>query len=137
MVKKRRCSVCSRWFQPDVRLAGRQHACGKAECQRERHRRACKAWHERERDDEQDARLVRRLLPAAEPAPSAGPAFDWQAARDAIGTKACVVIREFVRVAVRRERDAMRSELVEVTGRSRGHARPAARDAMARTGSSP
>ena len=30
---KRPCSICRRWFRPDVRVGSRQRACGRPECQ--------------------------------------------------------------------------------------------------------
>ncbi len=38
--RKRPCSICRKWFLPDVRQAGRQKACS-PECSRELHRRSC------------------------------------------------------------------------------------------------
>ena len=43
--RNRPCRICRRWFMPDPRLKGRQMTCGDAACQREWHRRTCKAWN--------------------------------------------------------------------------------------------
>jgi len=37
---KRPCSICRKWFTPDVRQKGRQKTCGPV-CQKELHRRQC------------------------------------------------------------------------------------------------
>lgn len=44
--KKRPCSVCRRWFQPDARVGGRQHACSSPECQSARRKRSQRKWSE-------------------------------------------------------------------------------------------
>ena len=43
---KRPCSICRKWFLPDVRQKGRQKTCG-PDCQRELHRRQCKDWNKK------------------------------------------------------------------------------------------
>ena len=45
-VRKRPCSICRKWFLPDVRQAGRQKTCGPG-CSRELHRRSCAKWNNR------------------------------------------------------------------------------------------
>ena len=42
--RKRPCSICRKWFLPDVRQTGRQKTCS-AECRRELHRRNCAEWN--------------------------------------------------------------------------------------------
>ena len=41
---KRPCSICRKWFTPDVRQKGRQKTCSPA-CQNELHRRQCEKWN--------------------------------------------------------------------------------------------
>ncbi len=48
MVKKRPCRICRVWFMPDARLGDKQHVCGQASCQQERHKRSCAQWNARE-----------------------------------------------------------------------------------------
>ena len=43
--RRKRCRFCGELFLPDARLKGRQYACGKADCQKERHRQNCAAWN--------------------------------------------------------------------------------------------
>jgi hypothetical protein len=43
---KRPCSICRKWFLPDVRQKGRQKTCS-PDCQTERHRRQCKDWNKK------------------------------------------------------------------------------------------
>jgi len=42
--RKRPCSICRKWFLPDVRQAGRQKTCSD-ECSGELHRRNCAKWN--------------------------------------------------------------------------------------------
>lgn len=41
----RRCSECTRPFEPNPRVGDRQVTCGAVECQRKRHCERCRAWH--------------------------------------------------------------------------------------------
>jgi hypothetical protein len=45
--RKRPCSICRRWFRPDVRIGDRQHACGKPECQTTRRQKTQASWRGR------------------------------------------------------------------------------------------
>ncbi len=44
--RKRPCSICRKWFFPDVRQKGRQKTCSPA-CRKELHRRQCKKWNKK------------------------------------------------------------------------------------------
>jgi hypothetical protein len=44
--RKRPCSICHKWFLPDVRQVGRQRTCG-PECSGELHRRSCAEWNKK------------------------------------------------------------------------------------------
>ena len=44
--RKRPCSICRKWFLPDVRQAGRQKTCS-PQCSREMHRRNCREWNKK------------------------------------------------------------------------------------------
>lgn len=67
MAKKRPCRICRKWFEADVPAGGRQRVCSAEECQRERHRQACAAWHERHPDYDKAERLRRKVVPEVEP----------------------------------------------------------------------
>jgi len=47
---KRPCSICRKWFQPDVHQKGRQKTCGSPDCKSEQHRRQCEKWNRKNRD---------------------------------------------------------------------------------------
>ncbi len=46
---KRPCSICRKWFQPDVRQKGRQKTCGPG-CKKELHRRQCDEWNKKNKE---------------------------------------------------------------------------------------
>lgn len=46
---KRPCSICRKWFQPDVRQKGRQKTCS-PDCQKELHRRQCDEWNKKNKE---------------------------------------------------------------------------------------
>lgn len=57
---KRPCSICRRWFLPDVRQKGRQTTCS-PECRKERHRRQCECWNRNNKSYFQDIYLSQKL----------------------------------------------------------------------------
>ena len=46
---KRPCSICRKWFQPDVRQKGRQKTCS-PDCRQELHRRQCDKWNKKNKE---------------------------------------------------------------------------------------
>ncbi len=47
---KRPCSICRKWFQPDVRQKERQKTCGRPYCTNELHRRQCEKWNKKNKE---------------------------------------------------------------------------------------
>lgn len=47
--RKRPCSICRKWFQPDVRQKGRQKTCS-PDCKKELHRRHCEKWNKKNKE---------------------------------------------------------------------------------------
>ncbi len=119
MARKRPCRVCRKWFAPHPRAGSRQRTCGREECQRERHRRACGQWHERHPDYDRENRLRERVrveVAAGEPLardPMAEVA--WDAARDAVGMETAVIVEETGKVLALWARDAVRAQAAEIT----------------------
>lgn len=58
--RKRPCSICRRWFLPDVRQVGRQTTCSPG-CRREKHRRQCKTWNDKNRHEFKSSYLEQKL----------------------------------------------------------------------------
>ncbi len=64
--RKRPCSICRKWFLPDVRQKGRQVTCS-PECREERHRRKCAEWNRKNRANSKSDYLSKKLEQTAEP----------------------------------------------------------------------
>ena len=58
--RKRPCSICLKWFLPDVRQVGRQRACS-PECSSELHRRNCAKWNRKNTADFKSSYLAKKL----------------------------------------------------------------------------
>jgi hypothetical protein len=102
MARPRRCRVCQRRFTAKARAGDRQRLCGDEACQRERHRLACKAWHQRGRD-ERVAEAARSSVKASEVE------LDWAGVSQALGPVAAEVARACLEVAASQTRDAVLS----------------------------
>ena len=98
----------------------RQTVCSEPSCQRERHRRACAAWHVQNPDYDKEIRLRKRLQTALE-APVRPPPKDelprefWKVARDADSLELSVIVEVFGRVLVRLARDADLCQVLATT----------------------
>lgn len=117
VVKKRPCSICRRWFMPDLRVGDRQRACGRDECQRARHRDADRAWHARHRDYDRARRWHEAvesakvgLPPPAPDRPAALAGVPWDIAQDAMRPEAVVILAGVARVLARAAQDEMRKQ---------------------------
>lgn len=71
-LRKRPCSICRKWFLPDVRQKGRQTTCS-PECRKERHRRQCERWNRENKSYFKDIYLGQKLDGSAEPPPAKPP----------------------------------------------------------------
>ncbi len=130
MRRKRPCGICRRWFVPHPRAGDRQRVCGQAECQRERHRRACKAWRDREADEERRHRLRLRLRAEATDSEPAAGGIRWSAVRDAVGLEVSVILEEFLRLVEDAVRDAVSRQVAGIKGESGQEMGSGGRDAM-------
>lgn len=120
MRRKRPCGICRRWFVPHPRAGDRQRVCSAAECQRERHRRACHNWRQREAPAERAHRLRQRLrVDADERQGAAASRVSWDAVRDAVGLKVAVIFEEISRVLEDVVRDAVRRQVRAPAAESR------------------
>jgi len=137
MSKSRPCRFCRRWFVPNARARARQVACGRAECQRERHRVACSRWHARERDAARGEGLSTAVssIAAAAAATPAGrvptlPEVACRRVRDAVPAEVPVLIAFLLQVGRFPARDAVGTERPDFTGESRKHVHRGQRDAI-------
>ena len=122
MVRKRPCRVCRRWFQPEARVGDRQRVCSAAECQRERHRRACADWRARNPDERREEQLRRRLRGEDEEsspgarggAHAAQPGLRLDVVRDAVALEVFVIVDELLRLLDRWRRDAVPAQAIGI-----------------------
>lgn len=112
MLRKRPCSVCGKWFLPNSRQGDRQKTCGRQECKREWHRRACAKWHSKNPGYDTHTRLLKRLVrdpPAVSPGGRTDPlcAINWPLAREEIGWKFSILVEECVKALFHWARDTI------------------------------
>lgn len=67
--RKRPCSICRKWFLPDVRQKGRQKTCDNPDCRREYHRRQCADWNKKNKEYFKGNYLNAKLEKVANPSP--------------------------------------------------------------------
>lgn len=138
MRRKRPCRICRCWFIPHPRAGDRQHVCGRADCQRERHRRACRRWRQREGPAERGHRLRQRLRVGGEEQPGAAALqVSWDAVRDAVGLEVAVILEEISRLLEDAVRDAVRRQVSARATESRRVAAGERRDDMVSAGRAP
>jgi hypothetical protein len=106
MTRRRRCQICDELFAADPRVGKRQLTCRSPGCQKERHRRSCAAWHQRERSAAEEDALRRRLG-------AADSEVRLDVVRDECGPKVKVVVEECLRLFSTGSRDEFRTKHVE------------------------
>ena len=112
MGRKRPCRICRHWFRPHPRTGDRQHVCSRADCQRERHRRACQRWRQREAPAEREHRLRQRLRVEGDGREGAAASrVSWEAVRDAVGQEVAVILEEISRLLEDVVRDAVHRQV--------------------------
>ena len=105
-LRKRPCKICRKWFRPDPRSKGEQKVCGDPACQRERNRRACRAWRKKnptyDRVRRAHERLARSDKDESEETPILEPiqAVREGPTKEVIGVETYVVIELVAKKAV-------------------------------------
>ncbi len=118
MLRKRPCRCCRRWFLPHRQAGDRQKFCSLPSCRRERHRRSCKRWHDKNPDYDREDRFRKKLeaeLKSREDSPDPVRQLPLDTARDAVGMKGSVIIEESIRVLSAWARDAVRTQGLDTT----------------------
>ena len=87
---------------PNARVGNRQKVCSRPECQKERHKRACKAWHKKNPNYDKEERLRTRLLDDKsnrENLKTSTPMskVNEQTARDVVGIEVFVFVDEILK----------------------------------------
>jgi hypothetical protein len=106
MVRKRPCSICRRWFMPDVRVGQRQQACSSPDCQ------AARRIAERAKKEDE----TRPALPP--PPPRTAPPLDrlpWDVAQDQFGVQGADFLWLFGRVLLRAGQDQRRAQPMDTS----------------------
>jgi len=97
--RKRKCSVCGRWFLPDPRVKHRQKTCGK-ECRKKREARQQADWRKKRPEYREETRLRRAMRMADQegatieikPRDGRMARLPWAAVQMALGAKKAVVL---------------------------------------------
>jgi hypothetical protein len=145
MLRRRRCRVCGRWFNPHPRARGRQHVCSDKACQAERHGRNCSTWRQQNPGYDRERRLRQKLQAQAPPVEGVAGSLgvdplgriDWDVARDSVGLETTVIIEEICKVLVDYTRDSVHAKPLVITSESSQVPEPAARDDMGPAGPAP
>jgi hypothetical protein len=102
--RKRPCSICRKWFLPDVRQKGRQKTCGPV-CRKEYHRRQCEKWNKKNKADYTNNYLAKKLEKAVEQqslvkscshGKRAGPSLPIDVIVTEFGIKSAVIVQYLV-----------------------------------------
>ncbi len=118
MLRKRPCRYCRRWFMPHPRAGDRQRYCNASDCQRERHRRACKLWHDSNPGYDREERFRQKEETVVSDRASSVDVLrrlPLDTARDAVSMEASVIIEESSKVLRNWARDAVEQQHVDKT----------------------
>lgn len=119
-VRKKPCRICRRWFQPDVRVGGRQRACGKPECQTARRQKTQADWRRRNPDYTIAWRLDQRAAQTPPPEPRRFPAplnqLPWEFAKDQFSPQGADFIGVMSALILRAAKDQIRPYLPDPKG---------------------
>ena len=124
MSKKRPCSVCGGWFQPDARVKDRQRACSKAECQTKRRAATQASWRSHNREYASERRLHYRQVArdaGGDPGrrlPAPLDRVPWEVAEDQFGAQGADFIAYLAQVQHRVAKDQWRSQVADSAGES-------------------
>ena len=134
MVRTRPCRICRRWFRPHPRAGDRQRVCSDVECQRERHRRSCRTWRDRERAPARREQLETRIRQEPADRSGVGPIsgrLRWDGVRDAVGPEALEIVEILIGVVEDGVRDAVAAEVSAIIGEPNRVVGSGPRDAIA------
>jgi hypothetical protein len=118
--KKRPCSICRRWFRPDVRVGSRQHTCNQPECQAARRKQTQASWRKRNPGYARALRIQLQLetkppLQAMHlPAPL--PDLPWNMAQKEFGIKGAAFVGIMGGLMLRSIKDQIRRQPVDLSG---------------------
>lgn len=103
-LRKRPCSCCRKWFQPDARVGNRQRACPAPACQAAR-KRAQEARWRRKNPDYFAGRRWQAQTEKAPPEPARAPSpldeVPWDVVQTQMGAQAAVIIALLAQLLLR------------------------------------
>jgi hypothetical protein len=139
----RPCSVCGKWFTPNVRVRGRQKTCGDPACRAEHRRRRQQSYREKNRVYWIQRRLDQQAA-KAEAGEARGPpgrlpagltsGIPWEHVQDLIGAERFVFIVLLSRVLHGVTQDLISTQVLEAKEEILAIRRQPAQDVMAHPG---
>lgn len=114
--RKKPCSICRRWFLPDVRVGARQRACDNPACKAARHKRAQAKWRAANPEYAATRRLDERAGQKHPPDQRLPPLLDklpWSVAKDVFGAKGADFIGLACKVILRAAEDEILAHAVD------------------------
>jgi hypothetical protein len=115
---KRPCTICRRWFRPDVRVGVRQRACTNPECQTARRRKTQASWRRLNPGYGISWRLDRRAAQAPQPPeplrlPAPLDQLPWDVAKDQFGAQGADFIGVMGALILRSAKDQFSPYLID------------------------
>ena len=119
--KKRPCTICRRWFQPEPQVVARQRSCNNPVCRTALRKKTQASWRKRNPDYAVAWRLDQRTnqtQPPAEPLrlPKPLDQLPWNLAKDEFSSYGIDFIGVALALIVRATKDEIRSHLIDPTG---------------------
>jgi len=118
-VRKKPCTICRRWFQPDPRVGARQRACGKPGCQTARRQKTQANWRKRNPDYAIAWRLDQRAAQTPPPETLRVPApldqLPWSVAKDQFSPQGADFLGVMSALILRVAKDRMRPYVLDST----------------------
>lgn len=119
--KRKRCPFCRSLFWPDRRVAKRQWACTKPDCQRLRKRESQRRWRASHPAEDRARKFVAQIAeakstatpPLPQPKPSAMASFPWTELRDELSPEVYVSFVFLAKLAWRLARDERVAQATE------------------------
>jgi hypothetical protein len=118
--KKRPCTICRRWFQPEPQVTARQRACNNPACRTSLRKKTQASWRKRNPDYATFRRLEQRAKqqdPPAKPLRIPPPLnkLPWEVAKDEFSPYAIDFIGVALTLIIRTAKDEIHSYLLDPT----------------------
>jgi len=118
--KKRPCSICRRWFRPDVRVGSRQHTCNRPECQAARRKKTQASWRKRNPGYARAFRIQSRSDTKPPPQSMRLPAplsdLPWDMAQEEFGIKGAAFVGIMGGLMLRSLKDQIKRQPIDLSG---------------------